>query len=138
MPRRCIRLTIQLLYLGRHLQPVPRKGVRGIHKLLGDILTFQFLTQSLSSSVKCCCLKGCYILLYFTLNFTNLNTVPDPKRQCWKFFFPFFHEDDILNVKIFYFRTVHRCNRAVLFNVPDVAWDTGLYFSSLLCSSRLG
>ena len=58
--------------------------------------------------MKCCCLKGCYIFLYFYFEFTNpLTPFPNPKRQCWKvFFFLFFHEDDILNN--FYFRTVRQ------------------------------
>ena len=63
--------------------------------------------------MKCCCLKGCYIffLVFLLWIYQPLNTVPRPKRQCWKsffFFFPFFHEDNMLNVKNFYFRTVRQ------------------------------
>lgn len=56
-------------------------------------------------------LKGVlHILVFLLWIYQPLNTVPRPKRQCWKvgFFFPFFHEDNILNVKNFYFRTVRQ------------------------------
>lgn len=60
--------------------------------------------------MKCCCLKGYYIFLYFYFEFTNpLTPSPVPRDSVGSlFFFPFFHEDNILNVKNFYFRTVRQ------------------------------
>ena len=56
-------------------------------------------------------LKGVLHILVFYFEFTNpliLSPVPRDSVGSFFFFFPFFHEDNILNMKNFYFRTVRQ------------------------------